>query len=96
VKEKMSMSEEKLVYKPSDAVKMKATIRRMEDYKELYQRSLNDPEKFWGELAEQLDWSSDDRPSLQIQPLQYGLSDQSQTVRPLRSLPFLLFELRQE
>jgi acetyl-CoA synthetase len=36
---------------------MKATIRRMEDYKELYQRSLNDPEKFWGELAEQLDWS---------------------------------------
>ena len=51
------MSEEKLVYEPSDAVKMKATIRRMEDYKELYQRSLNDPEKFWGELAEQLDWS---------------------------------------
>jgi acetyl-CoA synthetase len=57
VKEKMSMSEEKLVYEPSDAVKMKATIRRMEDYKELYQRSINDPEKFWGELAEQLDWS---------------------------------------
>jgi acetyl-CoA synthetase len=51
------MVEEKLVYEPSDAVKMKATIRRMEDYKELYQRSLNDPEKFWGELAEQLDWS---------------------------------------
>jgi acetyl-CoA synthetase len=57
VKEKISMSEEKLVYEPSDAVKMKATIRRMEDYKELYQRSINDPEKFWGELAEQLDWS---------------------------------------
>ena len=51
------MAEEKLVYEPSDAVKMKATIRHMEDYKELYQRSLNDPEKFWGELAEQLDWS---------------------------------------
>jgi acetyl-CoA synthetase len=57
VKEKMSMPEEKLVYEPSDAVKMKASIRRMEEYKELYQRSLNDPEKFWGELAEQLDWS---------------------------------------
>jgi acetyl-CoA synthetase len=57
VKEKISIQEEKLVYEPSDAVKMKATIRRMEDYKELYQRSLNDPEKFWGELAEQLDWS---------------------------------------
>ena len=51
------MSEEKLVYEPSDAVKMKATIKRMEEYRELYQRSLSDPEKFWGELAEQLDWS---------------------------------------
>ena len=57
MKEKASIQEEKLVYEPSDAVKMKATIRRMEDYKELYQRSLNDPEKFWEELAEQLDWS---------------------------------------
>jgi len=51
------MSEEKLIFEPSDAVKMKASIKRMEDYRELYQRSLNDPEKFWGELAEQLDWS---------------------------------------
>jgi acetyl-CoA synthetase len=51
------MSEEKLVYEPSDAVKMKASIKRMEDYRELYQKSLKDPEKFWGELAEQLDWS---------------------------------------
>jgi acetyl-CoA synthetase len=56
-KEKESTSEEKLVYEPSDAVKMKATIKSMEEYRELYQRSLNDPEKFWGELAEQLDWS---------------------------------------
>jgi len=56
-KRKVSMSEEKLIFEPSDAVKMKASIKRMEDYRELYQRSLNDPEKFWGELAEQLDWS---------------------------------------
>jgi acetyl-CoA synthetase len=50
------MAEEKLIYEPSDAVKMKASIKRMEEYKELYQRSINDPEKFWGELAEQLNW----------------------------------------
>jgi acetyl-CoA synthetase len=56
VKEKISISEEKLVYEPSDAVKMKASIRRMEEYRELYQRSINDPDKFWGELAEQLNW----------------------------------------
>jgi acetyl-CoA synthetase len=57
VKEKTSTSEEKLVYEPSDSVKMKASIKRMEEYRELYQRSFDDPEKFWGEIAEQLAWS---------------------------------------
>jgi acetyl-CoA synthetase len=36
---------------------MKASIKRMEDYKQLYQKSIKDPEKFWEELAEGLDWS---------------------------------------
>jgi acetyl-CoA synthetase len=48
--------QEKKVFEPSDGVKMKAYIKRMEDYKELYQRSLRDPDGFWGELAERLDW----------------------------------------
>jgi acetyl-CoA synthetase len=48
--------EEKKVFEPSDGVKMKAYIKRMEDYKELYQRSIRDPDGFWGELAEHLDW----------------------------------------
>jgi acetyl-CoA synthetase len=48
--------EEKKVFEPSDGVKMKAYIKRMEDYNELYQRSLRDPDGFWGELAEHLDW----------------------------------------
>jgi len=51
------MPEEKLVYEPSDSIKMNASIKRMEEYKELYQKSIKDPEKFWGELAEGLDWS---------------------------------------
>ncbi len=57
VRGKMSTAEQKLIYEPSDAVKMKASVKRMEEYRELYQKSFNDPEKFWGELAEQLDWS---------------------------------------
>ncbi len=56
-KQKEPTSEEKLVYEPSDTVQMKASIKRMEDYKELYQKSIKDPEKFWAELSEQLDWS---------------------------------------
>ncbi len=48
--------EESKVFEPSDGIKMKAYIKRMEDYRELYQRSLRDPDGFWGELAEHLDW----------------------------------------
>jgi acetyl-CoA synthetase len=48
--------EEKKVFEPSDGIKMKAYIKRMEDYRELYQRSLKDPDGFWGELADHLDW----------------------------------------
>jgi len=50
------MSEEKQIYEPSDAVKMKASIRNMEEYRKFYQRSVDDPEGFWGDLAGQLDW----------------------------------------
>jgi acetyl-CoA synthetase len=56
VKEKTPKSEEQLVYEPSDSVKTKATIKTMEEYKKLYEKSIKDPEKFWGELAEELDW----------------------------------------
>ncbi len=56
MKEKTPNSEEQLVYEPSDSVKAKATIKTMEEYQKLYQKSLKDPEKFWGELAEELEW----------------------------------------
>jgi acetyl-CoA synthetase len=55
-KDFFSILEESKVYKPSDEIKMKSYIRRMEDYQELYKRSIEDPEGFWGGLAEQLDW----------------------------------------
>ncbi len=51
-----SMMEEKRVFRPSKKVSQNAYIRSMEEYKKIYQRSIDDPEGFWGELAEQLDW----------------------------------------
>jgi acetyl-CoA synthetase len=51
-----SMSEDKQIYEPSDAVKLKAHIKNLDEYQKLYQRSTTDPEGFWGECAEQLDW----------------------------------------
>ena len=56
MKEKTPKSEEQLVYEPSDSVKTKATIKTMEEYRKLYEKSVKDPEKFWGELAGELDW----------------------------------------
>jgi acetyl-CoA synthetase len=51
-----SMLEDKRVFEPPDGIKLKAYIKNLEEYKKLYERSVRDPEGFWGELAEQLDW----------------------------------------
>jgi acetyl-CoA synthetase len=41
------------VYPPSAEFLEHARVKGMEGYRELYQRSLDHPEEFWGELAEQ-------------------------------------------
>jgi acetyl-CoA synthetase len=51
-----SMMDEKRVFDPPEELRQKAYIKSMEEYKEIYQRSINDPEGFWAELAEQLSW----------------------------------------
>jgi len=49
------MHEERVFYPPAELSK-KASIKSLEEYEEIYQRSLDDPEGFWGEAAQQLDW----------------------------------------
>ena len=51
-----SMMDEKRVFKPSEEVIKRAYIKSMDEYKKLFKRSIDDPEGFWGEMAEQLDW----------------------------------------
>jgi len=51
-----SMMHEKRVFYPPEELSRKAYIKSLEEYKEIYQRALNDPEGFWGEAAQQLDW----------------------------------------
>jgi acetyl-CoA synthetase len=51
-----SMMEEKRLFKPPKQLSQAAYIKSFDEYKEIYQRSIDDPEGFWGELAEQLDW----------------------------------------
>jgi acetyl-CoA synthetase len=51
-----SMMDEKRVFDPPQEIRQEAYIKSMEEYREIYQRSINDPEGFWAELAEQLNW----------------------------------------
>jgi acetate--CoA ligase len=51
-----SMMEEKRVFKPSKELSQQAYIKSMAQYNKIYRKSIDDPEGFWGEMAEQLDW----------------------------------------
>jgi len=44
------------VYEPSEAFRQEALIGSSEDYETLYERSVDDPEGFWGEQADRIDW----------------------------------------
>jgi acetyl-CoA synthetase len=44
------------VFMPSESIRMKAYIRSMDEYWKIYKRSIEDPEGFWEELANQLNW----------------------------------------
>jgi len=48
---------EKRVFDPPKEFVEKAHIKSMEEYKELYKKSIEDPQGFWAEMAEEyLDW----------------------------------------
>ncbi len=51
-----SMMEEKRIFNPPEKLSKEAEIKSIAEYKEIYKRSIEDPEKFWAEMAEQLDW----------------------------------------
>jgi acetyl-CoA synthetase len=51
-----SMMAEDRVFPPSEEIQKKAYIKSLGEYKQIYQRSIIDPEGFWAEMAEQLDW----------------------------------------
>ena len=51
-----SMMSEKRILKPPEGLSKKAYIKSLDQYKEIYKSSINDPGRFWGGMAEQLDW----------------------------------------
>jgi acetyl-CoA synthetase len=51
-----SMMDEKRIFNPPKELAKKAYIKSFEEYKKIYKRSVDDPEGFWGEMAQELDW----------------------------------------
>ncbi|MDY0340133.1 MAG: acetyl-coenzyme A synthetase N-terminal domain-containing protein, partial [Coriobacteriia bacterium] len=49
-----SLSQEYRVVQPPARVTERAHIQSIEEYDELYQRSVEDPEGFWADMAEQM------------------------------------------
>jgi acetyl-CoA synthetase len=52
----VSVMEEKREFQPPRNIRKNAYIKSMAEYKRIYQRSIDDPKSFWGEMANQLDW----------------------------------------
>ena len=51
-----SVSLEDRVFPVPDSFRQKAFVASMEQYKEMWQRSIDDPEGFWGEIAQTFWW----------------------------------------
>ncbi len=51
-----SVMDETRVFEPPLALSRGAYVRSFSEYEELYQRSIQDPEGFWAEMADQLEW----------------------------------------
>ena len=51
-----SLLAENRKFPPSEEFRTKAHLKSMEEYEELYRRSVEEPEKFWEEMAEELYW----------------------------------------
>jgi len=55
-KKKGTGAEERTKFFPPEELSKNAYIKSYEEYKELYDRSVNEPESFWAEMAESLHW----------------------------------------
>ena len=51
-----SLSRENRLFKPDKSFSSAAYIKSFQQYRKAYDRSIKDPEKFWGKVAEELHW----------------------------------------
>ncbi len=56
---------ENRVFKPGKGFAKKARIGSMEEYRAMWKKSIKQPEKFWGNLAKDLDWRKKPKKTLE-------------------------------
>jgi len=44
------------IYNPPDAIAANAWVKSMDEYRKMYQRSIDEPEVFWADMADQFVW----------------------------------------
>lgn len=50
------------IYQPSDHVVEKSRLTSFDKYKEMHKKSLEDPEAFWSEIANEFHWQTPSQP----------------------------------
>ena len=46
------------VFDPSERVRVQAHVRSMDDYRAMYEESVEKPAEFWGKIAAQFHWQT--------------------------------------
>lgn len=59
----MAVNENTGSYEPTDAIRRNAYVNSMEQYQEMYKKSLEDPQAFWGDIAKQFHWETEADPN---------------------------------
>lgn len=57
------MSSEPHLFAPTEEMSKNAYVSGIDQYKELYKQSLDDPQLFWGNIAKQFHWETEADPT---------------------------------
>lgn len=60
---KMSSEANVSVFAPNETISKNAYVSSFEQYQELYKKSIDDPQSFWGEIAKQFYWEAEAKPA---------------------------------
>lgn len=59
----MSSKENAIVFAPNKEISKDAYIGSFEQYQEMYKKSIEDPQSFWGPIAKQFHWETEAKPN---------------------------------